>query len=795
MKNKKCRIMKKRIMGAFFIALIMVFSFVPLSHVSAEGTAEVKATPVDYLVTEQINIQGDTKGNLSCNPLSISNLSDDYRLDVNNISFNPINSWQIVSSGTDFGKLGKDEKKISLVADNSHDFVSAYANVGSVASNGEKNISISAKKGVTSIATSENVGNFTVTIEAVNVIPTGGVYTQTDGTILNAGDPFPETVTKGDTYEYGDYIYTYAKSTGMNWNAKVKDTTKSSYGELLSEIAGKPMDDMNSTFEDCEFMTTAPKIPNSVSSMSWTFYFCESLTTAPTIPEGVRIMDFVFGECHSLKTAPEIPSSVYNMEYAFGACIALSGDITINASPSLYEGCFEETEKPIYLKGTAENYEVRKAIAKEDKPNRNVEVWEQEIPEGGIYTASDGTVYTAGDFFPETVTRGDTYEYGDYKYKYNDGTSNMATDWHCEVKDTSKSSYANPLSEIAGKPVNNFNSTYINCFNLMEAPTLPNSVIDMTDTFYGCTSLTTVTEIPDSVTNMGSTFQQCTSLKTAPAIPQSVTNMNSTFSRCTSLTTAPEIPDSVTEMTSTFYSCTSLKTAPEIPNGVTNMNSTFSGCTSLTTAPEIPDSVTNMGSTFQQCTSLTTAPAIPQSVTDMRYTFRDCTSLKTAPEIPDSVKDMYATFRGCTSLTGDIIINASPTDYSKCFDRTEELIYLKGTAGNLEIRREMAKTARNGNVKVYEDAVIPEGGKYITSSDVTLNAGDYFPTEVTTGDEYFEGDYKYLYNGHYRYHAMDGNLKLTNESQNGWGVSVQDKTKTSYPEIKISQEIMLDSLL
>ena len=47
MEIKKGRIMKKKIMGVFFIALIMVFSFVPLSHASAEGTAEVKATPVD----------------------------------------------------------------------------------------------------------------------------------------------------------------------------------------------------------------------------------------------------------------------------------------------------------------------------------------------------------------------------------------------------------------------------------------------------------------------------------------------------------------------------------------------------------------------------------------------------------------------------------------------------------------------------------------------------------------------------------------------------------------------------
>ncbi len=183
-----------------------------------------------------------------------------------------------------------------------------------------------------------------------------------------------------------------------------------------------------------------------------------------------------------------------------------------------------------------------------------------------------------------------------------------------------------------------------------------NSAINL---FSGCTSLVNAPTIPNSVTDMSYTFSGCTSLVNAPTIPNSVTSMSSTFSGCTSLVNAPTIPSSVTDMSSTFSGCTSLVNAPTIPNSVTSMSSTFSGCTSLVNAPTIPNSVTSMSSTFYGCTSLVNAPTIPNSVTSMSSTFYGCTSLVTAPTIPSSVTNMTSTFRGCTSLTGTVRINSS----------------------------------------------------------------------------------------------------------------------------------------
>ena len=55
------------------------------------------------------------------------------------------------------------------------------------------------------------------------------------------------------------------------------------------------------------------------------------------------------------------------------------------------------------------------------------------------------------------------------------------------------------------------------------------------------------------VASMGETFWGCTNLIIAPEIPTTVVNMFNTFGECTGLRIAPEIPTSVTNMTSTFW--------------------------------------------------------------------------------------------------------------------------------------------------------------------------------------------------------------------------------------------------
>ncbi len=128
--------------------------------------------------------------------------------------------------------------------------------------------------------------------------------------VYTSGDSFPETVNTGDVYVYGDYEYRYNyswmegwyKNTGQNgWDVRVIDSSKSSYGEIKAEIAGKPVTNMSATFMGCGNMVVAPAIPKTVKSLSATFCACASLQTASLPTTVTYIGENGFSYCSSLK--------------------------------------------------------------------------------------------------------------------------------------------------------------------------------------------------------------------------------------------------------------------------------------------------------------------------------------------------------------------------------------------------------------------------------------------------------------------------------------------------------------
>lgn len=196
--------------------------------------------------------------------------------------------------------------------------------------------------------------------EIGNIIPEGGQVIL-NGNTYNAGEEFPANET-GMIFTYGDYEYMYNGgfcSDGWNeyntqngWGVRVKDDSQEVYGEILSEIAGKPVTNMSYTFYNT-FLETPPTIPSSVTNMSHTFMCCTYLTTAPTIPENVTDMRYTFWSCDNLTTAPKIPSSVTNIYCTFQYCRSLTGEVEINAiNLDYYDYCFDGTSNPITLTGT-----------------------------------------------------------------------------------------------------------------------------------------------------------------------------------------------------------------------------------------------------------------------------------------------------------------------------------------------------------------------------------------------------------------------------------------------------------
>ena len=258
------------------------------------------------------------------------------------------------------------------------------------------------------------------------------------------------------------------------------------------------------------------------------------------------------------------------------------------------------------------------------------------IPDGGEFLFADGTILTAGESFPETVSESDQYFHGDYQYKYFGSYSG----WRCKVNDTSKETYA-PIPEYVS-------GVAVTCMN---------------GGFEKCTSLTTAPIMPSTTTSMLQTFKDCNNLKTYAG------------------STAPDGDFS----------------GYIIPNSVTNLNGAFEDCWPMTVPPTIPSNVDNMNYAFFGNYNLKTSPSIPGSVTKMDSAFRNCTALTEAPEIPSNVTTMKYTFAGCTSFKGTITINANPSTYSKCFDGIDmSKITLAGTC-DATLKQKIANTGTNGS--------------------------------------------------------------------------------------------------
>ena len=140
-------------------------------------------------------------------------------------------------------------------------------------------------------------------------------------------------------------------------------------------------------------------------------------------------------------------------------------------------------------------------------------------------------------------------------------------------------------------------------------------------------------EDTSNVNNMNSMFSGCANLITAPNMDTSnVTDMGSMFADCTKLATIPEYNTSnVTDMSAMYRKCLSLTIAPNMDtSNVTNMSSIYFGCSNLTIVPQYNTSnVTNMGSMFESCKNLTTVHQLDiDKVTFINWIVTGCSKLE-----------------------------------------------------------------------------------------------------------------------------------------------------------------------
>jgi len=224
------------------------------------------------------------------------------------------------------------------------------------------------------------------------------------------------------------------------------------------------------------------------------------------------------------------------------------------------------------------------------------------------------TELEAGEKFPETVSNGDIYIYGDYEYRYNKFWNSTLNDWQLNetqagwgvrVLDNSKQQYGLILENINGKSITKLRETFNNCKSLIKAPAMPATAIWFDYTFSQCENLTDITAIK---------------------IPEDAIDVHGMFNGCASLVDISTlvIPGKVTRVDNLFYQCDSLVDASTLV---------------------IPNSAIRVEGMFNACPALTTAPAV----------------------IPENVERVNSMFYGCISLRGNITINANPTYYTYMF--------------------------------------------------------------------------------------------------------------------------------
>lgn len=163
-----------------------------------------------------------------------------------------------------------------------------------------------------------------------DAIPEGAYYANFN--TMTFYDAMPETVSIGDVYLYGDYMYTYISSfdgwrptlaieeTGIRDfipDYPVTDNKQTSYGSILTSINGKNVNYLFQTFCECDLLVVAPVIPSGVINMEQAFQGCSSLITAPIIPDGVINMEQAFNACASLTGTIEIPCACEGQDIGY----------------------------------------------------------------------------------------------------------------------------------------------------------------------------------------------------------------------------------------------------------------------------------------------------------------------------------------------------------------------------------------------------------------------------------------------------------------------------------------------
>ena len=385
---------------------------------------------------------------------------------------------------------------------------------------------------------------------------------------------------------------------------------------------------------NCVSLKNAVEIPDGVTSMWGTYIDCTNLTNVPITAISLNAvdMDSMFQNCRNLVTAPIIPPNA-SVSSTFLNCTNLTGNIVIYVNkltsyPSTFSGTTKAKNVYIYNANTTSNMwnvwnnTTSGVNGKNGVTLINMGAWENAC--WTYSTSGTNTLVTKYKGAPNEVFVPKVMNGRNVVLQNSAGSTSGVFTGNSSIKRVKFENGVNITND-------NMGYAFYACYNLVSAPTIPANVTNMDRAFYACRNLISAPTIPVKVTNITAAFGGCHNLVSAPAIPNNVTNMYDAFDSCYSLKSAPAIPTNVTDISRAFSGCRNLVSAPAIPASVINMGTTFSDCNNLVSAPDMSNAVNvaNIAWAFYNCQNLVNAPNMSnaKNVTNMVNTFRNCVNL------------------------------------------------------------------------------------------------------------------------------------------------------------------------
>lgn len=131
------------------------------------------------------------------------------------------------------------------------------------------------------------------------------------------------------------------------------------------------------------------------------------------------------------------------------------------------------------------------------------------------------------------------------------------------------------------KYVNNFHTSFANCYALCGKPVSSKKMTMMYGSYFNCQNLTGSPKANANVCNLIGTYYNCVNLTGAPVTNDKITVMKGSYYNCVNLSGSPVVGPNVISIEDCYYNCQTLEGAPADCNKVLIAINAYYNCPNL----------------------------------------------------------------------------------------------------------------------------------------------------------------------------------------------------------------------